>query len=124
MCAAFSTMLVHTNRLSDIYHRTQDEVSHQLTLLITGTIRKKVDISFIEFLKRPMSPVNLLPTALSELFAQVSTSGKITLADRYGMMAALLDGSTSEEDMRSLDRVLYALQRGRLQVVNELSAIA
>lgn len=71
-----------------------------------------------------MSPINLLPTAISDLFAQASSSGKITLADRYGMMAALLEGTASEEEMHSIDRLLRAVCRGRVQVVSELSAIS
>jgi uncharacterized protein YndB with AHSA1/START domain len=70
-----------------------------------------------------MPPVNLLPNALSELFFQTSTTGKITLADRYGLMAAILTESASEEEMRSLDRLLHALCRGWVQMVDELSAV-
>ncbi len=65
----------------------------------------------------------LLPSALSDLFAQVATTGSITLADRYGLMAALLDESLAEEDRFSIDRLLRALCRGRVRVVNELSAV-
>lgn len=70
-----------------------------------------------------MSPVNLLPSAISELFAQVTATGVLTLADRYGLMAALLDESISEEERSCIDRLLYALRKGRVQVVNELSII-
>lgn len=68
-------------------------------------------------------PVKLLPTALSEMFSQISDSGKITLADRYGLMAAFLEGSLSDEEMQMIDRLLHAIRRGRVQIVNELSAI-
>ncbi|MDX2100329.1 MAG: hypothetical protein SFW36_21345 [Leptolyngbyaceae cyanobacterium bins.59] len=70
-----------------------------------------------------MSPINLLPNALSEMFVQISDSGKVTLADRYGLMAAILDGSVNEEEMRFVDRLLYAVQRRRAIIVDELSAI-
>ncbi|MBD2096514.1 hypothetical protein H6F90_15350 [Trichocoleus sp. FACHB-591] len=69
-----------------------------------------------------MPPVNLLPSALSELFAQVSSSGKITLADRYGILAALLSNNMSAEEQCTIDRLLHALKQRRVQVVNELSA--
>lgn len=69
-----------------------------------------------------MPPVNLLPSALSELFAQVSSSGKITLADRYGILAALLSDDISEEEQCTIDRLLHAFKQHRVQVVNELSA--
>lgn len=70
-----------------------------------------------------MSPVELLPCALPEMFAQISTSGKITLADRYGLMAAILKDGIEEEEIRSIDRLLYSVARGRVQVVNELSSL-
>ncbi|UZQ55199.1 hypothetical protein OOK60_03740 [Trichothermofontia sichuanensis B231] len=69
-------------------------------------------------------PVRLLPSALSELFAQVSSTGKLTIADRYGLMAAILEESISEEERRCIDRLLRALQRGRIAVVDELSLLS
>lgn len=68
--------------------------------------------------------VRLLPGAISALFVQVSRSGCITLADRYGLMAALLEDSLTEEERASIDRLLHALCRGRMKVVNEISALA
>lgn len=70
-----------------------------------------------------MVPVNLIPNALSELFAQVSNTGQITLADRYGLMAAILTETVTEEEMRSMDRLLHALCRGRVRVVDDLSTL-
>lgn len=69
-------------------------------------------------------PVRLLPSAISELFAQVSSTGKLTIADRYGLMAAILEESISEEERRCIDRLLRALQRGRIAVVDELSLLS
>lgn len=68
-------------------------------------------------------PVSLLPNALPELFAQVSYSGKITLADRYGLMAALLGEPLPDEERELIDRLLHAVYRGRLKVVNEFSSV-
>lgn len=70
-----------------------------------------------------MVPLALLPGALSELFVQISLTSEMTLADRYGILAAILDESLSEEDQQSLNRLLHAWMRGRVQVVSELSAI-
>jgi hypothetical protein len=70
-----------------------------------------------------LTPVCLLPDAIADLFAQVSCSGKITLADRYGLMAALLDDSLTCQDRELLDRLLRASYRGRLKVVDEISAV-
>jgi hypothetical protein len=67
--------------------------------------------------------LRLLPGAISDLFAQVSTSGKITLADRYGLMAALLEESLTQEERDSIERLLRSVRRGRLKIVDEISAI-
>lgn len=68
----------------------------------------------------PMFPqVRLLPGAISDLFAQVSDSGRLTLADRYGLMAALLEDSITEDERAAIDRLLRALRRGRMKIVNE-----
>ncbi len=64
---------------------------------------------------------DLLPHALSEMFAEVSTTHKLTRADRYGLLAALLDDSITEEERRALDRILYSLRKGRIQLVDEFS---
>lgn len=66
--------------------------------------------------------VHLIPGALSELFAQVTSSGQITVADRYGLMAALLKEELAEQERASIDRLLHAFRRGRLVVVPEISA--
>lgn len=69
------------------------------------------------------SQIYLLPGALGELFAQVSYSGRITLADRYGLMAALLEEELTEQERAAIDRLLRALRRGQLKIVNEISAL-
>jgi hypothetical protein len=68
--------------------------------------------------------LRLLPGAISDLFAQASYSGKITLADRYGLMAAFLEDRLSDEERESIDRLLHALHRGRMRVVSEISAVS
>jgi hypothetical protein len=66
----------------------------------------------------------LLPGAFSDLFAQVSTSGYLTQADRYGLMAALLEENLGTEELSVIDRLLRAVRRGRLTLVDELSVLA
>jgi len=68
-------------------------------------------------------PINLLPFGISELFAQVSQTRLLTEADRYGLMAAIMDDTITEEERQAIDRLLYAIRRGRLQMVNEISAV-
>ncbi len=67
------------------------------------------------------APAQLIPGAIAELFAQVSISRVITLADRYGLMAAVFDESLSDEERYAVNRVLRAACRGQLRFVNELS---
>jgi hypothetical protein len=68
--------------------------------------------------------VRLLPDAIPDLFAQVSSSRKITLADRYGLMAAVFEDRLTEEERASIDRLLYASCRGWVKVVSEISALS
>ncbi|NJN57489.1 MAG: hypothetical protein HC879_08295 [Leptolyngbyaceae cyanobacterium SL_5_9] len=70
----------------------------------------------------PVVPA-LLPAALAELTADVAESGNITLADRYGLMAAILDESISDEERFAIDRLLRAVRRGRFRMVDELSVV-
>lgn len=65
----------------------------------------------------------LLPSAIADLTAQVAQSRKITLADRYGLMAAILSDSLGSEERDAVDRLLRAVCRGRFCIVDELSAI-
>lgn len=70
-----------------------------------------------------MFPVNLLPGAISELIAAVTDTHCVTLADRYGLMAAILDESLDEEERFSIDRLLRSIRRGQIQVSDEMSVV-
>jgi hypothetical protein len=61
------------------------------------------------------------PNTLSEIFAQAASSGYLTLADRDGLRAALFDGSLSSEERAAIDRLLYAVRKGRLRCVDEIA---
>ncbi|MEB3830527.1 hypothetical protein [Phormidium sp. CCY1219] len=67
--------------------------------------------------------LQLLPNAIAELMAQVSATRQITLADRYGLMAAILADSLEEDERFSIDRLLRSVRRGRLKIVDELSSL-
>ncbi len=69
-----------------------------------------------------MVSLKLLPGAISEMMASVSETGCVTLADRYGLMAAVLDDTLAEEDRRSADRLLRSIVRGRVKVSDDLCA--
>jgi hypothetical protein len=69
-------------------------------------------------------PVALLPGAVSEILVSARITGSITLADRYGLMAAILDESLPEDDVRSINRLLRAIIRGRVKVADEISSMS
>jgi hypothetical protein len=67
-----------------------------------------------------MSPsVKLLPGAIGEIFVSASKTRKLTLGDRYGLMAAILDGSLKPEERDAVNRLLHSVWCGRLQIVEE-----
>lgn len=68
--------------------------------------------------------VRLLPGAVADLFAVASNSGTLTLADRYGLMAALMEDSLTDEERAAIDRLLRSFYRGRVKVIDEISVIA
>ncbi|MCC3415155.1 MAG: hypothetical protein JGK24_29660 [Microcoleus sp. PH2017_29_MFU_D_A] len=53
----------------------------------------------------------------------VTDTGSLTVADRYGLMAAVLDDSLDEQDRHSINRLLRSVLKGKVKIVNELSAI-
>ncbi|MCY7385256.1 MAG: hypothetical protein LH628_22285 [Microcoleus sp. CAN_BIN18] len=67
--------------------------------------------------------IQLIPGAISEILASVTDTGSLTLADRYGLMAAVLDDSLDEQDRHSLNRLLRSVLKGKVKIVNELSAM-
>jgi hypothetical protein len=50
----------------------------------------------------------------------VIQQGQITLADQYGLIAALMNSSLSKEEEDAINRLLYGMQRGWLKVVDEV----
>lgn len=71
-----------------------------------------------------MLHIVLLPDAISEIVVSVAETCQLTLADRYALMAAILDESLSSEERAAIDRILRSIRRGKIQVVNELSRVA
>ncbi|MDJ0557402.1 MAG: hypothetical protein QNJ68_23730 [Microcoleaceae cyanobacterium MO_207.B10] len=63
-----------------------------------------------------MLQVQLLPGAINEIMASVADNFPLTISDRYGLMAAVLDDSISEEERRSVDRLLRSVVKGRVEV--------
>lgn len=68
-------------------------------------------------------PVCLIESALSELFAEIQETGQLTLADRYGLLAAIFDERLTEEELESLCRVYRAIAKKQVQVVDQISSV-
>jgi hypothetical protein len=86
-------------------------------------LAKTGDDESIEFRECFMLLVQLVPGAISEILASVTDTGTLTVADRYGLMAAILDESLEDEDRNSINRLLRSVLKGRVKIVNELSTI-
>lgn len=65
--------------------------------------------------------LKLLPGAISEILVSARDTGVLTKADCYGLMAAALDDSLSEDDRRSINRLVRAVRKGKVRVVDELT---
>ncbi|WP_216700250.1 hypothetical protein [[Leptolyngbya] sp. PCC 7376] len=68
----------------------------------------------------PCPNITLLPGAVAEMLVSVSISGKLTLGDRYGLMAASLDEHLSEDERRAVNRILRSVNRGKVDVTKEI----
>jgi hypothetical protein len=63
-----------------------------------------------------MSPVNLLPGAVFEILASTTETGVLTLADRYGLMAAAMEESLDEEETLALNRLIRGVVKGKVKI--------
>ncbi len=68
-----------------------------------------------------MPQVKILPGAVNEIIYNVVKTQKISKADRYGIMVALLDESISNEDQNAINRLVRLIVRGKVQIIDELS---
>jgi hypothetical protein len=62
-----------------------------------------------------MIDIKLLPGAVGEILAGTVDTGYISLSDRYGLMAAILDESLEEEETQAINRLLHFIKRGRIK---------
>ena len=65
-----------------------------------------------------MSTIDLLPHGMADMFIQATNSGALTLADRYTIKMAVLKESLSDEERQVIDRLLYAIRKGRVRLVS------
>lgn len=89
---------------------------------ITDDYGRRFDFQDLELLSNQHSEVKLFSNGLSELFAQASNCGFLTRFDRYRLMMTLLESSLSDEEQAALDRLLYAVCRGRIRLIEDISA--
>lgn len=66
-----------------------------------------------------MCQVYFLESTIAQLFAHALQKGKLTLTDRYVLMTALVNNSLCQEEEILINRLLHAVRRGKLQVVDE-----
>ncbi|WP_347239987.1 hypothetical protein [Oscillatoria sp. FACHB-1406] len=50
------------------------------------------------------------------MLVSIADTGRITLMDRYGLMAASLNESLNEEDRRAVNRILRGIVKGRIHI--------
>jgi hypothetical protein len=68
-----------------------------------------------------MPQIELIPGAISEMLVSTSKTKVLTVADRYGLKAALMSEFIGEEESYALNRMLRYIVNGRIQVANQLS---
>jgi hypothetical protein len=66
-----------------------------------------------------MRHIKILPSAVSEIIATSADSGLLILADRYGLMAAILDEFINDDE--ALNRLLLHVIRGAIQLIDQIS---
>lgn len=69
-----------------------------------------------------MRQLQNLPGAISEIIASSADDGILTLTDRYGLMAAILDELLEKEEEEAINRLLRRVVRGRIQVADRISS--
>lgn len=63
-----------------------------------------------------MPQLELLPGSIYAMFADAANTERLTQADHYGLMAALLSEDIEDDERRAIDRMLYCVRRGRLSI--------
>lgn len=66
-----------------------------------------------------MCRVYFFESTIAQLFAHALQKGKLTLTDRFVLMRAIVNNSLCQEEEILINRLLHAVRRGRLQVLDE-----
>lgn len=67
-----------------------------------------------------MCKVYILESTIAELFGQAFQKRQLTLTDRCVLMTAISSNSLCPDEEILINRLLYAVRRGLLKVVDEL----
>ena len=59
--------------------------------------------------------------AVSEIFYSVAETGVLNLSDYYKLMAASLNEALDEQEIGSINRVLYFVRKRRIAVVDDIA---
>jgi len=70
------------------------------------------------------TPSQLLPGALGELLVAAQMTGMLSVADRHGLQAAILDPTLTPEDRQTIDRLLRSIMRGKIQISDDVSTLS
>ncbi|MEM8804825.1 MAG: hypothetical protein AAGF01_02090 [Cyanobacteria bacterium P01_G01_bin.38] len=63
-----------------------------------------------------MDSICLLPGAIAELTAATIDSRRLAHNDRYGLMAAMLSETLSDDERSAIDRLLRAIRRRKIAI--------
>lgn len=56
--------------------------------------------------------------SIAELFGSAFQKGGLTSSDRFELMSAFLNNALTIEDRLAIDRLLYAVRRGRIKMLD------
>ena len=65
--------------------------------------------------------VERISDAVSEIFYSVAETGVLNLSDYYKLMAAALNEGLDEQEIGSINRVLYFVRKRRIAVVDDIA---
>lgn len=61
-----------------------------------------------------MLQLQLIPGSIAAMLADAAATKTLTTADRYGLLAAIIDENLEPEERLAIDRLLRSVQRGRI----------
>lgn len=58
-----------------------------------------------------------LPSAVADIFARASATGRLSASDYYALMATMASDVLEGDERLAIERLLYAARRGRVQLI-------